>query len=199
MTTSNSHQNAPQTDPRVEAYTQYRDTLIQHLFVSKALRFLNRVESLEGTADPALRARSEARRQRLTERLAKLRTILARFRSSPLTDYRKKNTGPVLSGGSGAAAASCVAPWLPTTQTDAAPLVNVNGLPMMGAVDVLGNPYGVTTDSLADSGMASTTDDWLSSRDMAPAVNVNGLPMVGATDIHGNAYGTTTFDTGHGF
>lgn len=196
MTTPSSHQNTPQTDPRVEAYTQYRDTLIQHLFVSKALRFLCQVESLEGTADPALRACSEARRQRLTDRLAKLRTILAGFRSSPLTDYRKKNTGrPLSTGGNGAAAASSVAAWLPTIQTDAVPLVNVNGLPMMGAVDVLGNPYGVTTDSLA-----STADDWLSSgEDMAPAVNVNGLPMVGATDIHGNTYGTTTFDADHGF
>ncbi len=195
MTTPNSHQNAPQTDPRVEAYTHYRDTLIRHLFVSKALRFLRQVENLEGTADPALRAHSEARRQRLTDRLAKLRTILAGFRSNPLTDYRKKNAGPVRSGGSGTAATSSVAAWLPTTQTDAAPLVNVNGLPMMGAVDVLGNPYGVTTaDSLA------TTDDWLSSGDdMAPAVNVNGLPMAGGVDVHGNAYGTTTFDAGYGF
>lgn len=195
MTTPSSHQNAPQTDPRVEAYTQYRDTLIQHLFVSKALRFLRQVENLEGTADPALRAPSEARRQRLTDRLAKLRTILAGFRSSLLTDCRKKNTGPVRTGGNGAMAATSVAPWLPTAPTDAAPLVNVNGLPMMGAVDVLGNPYGVTTaDSLA------TTDDWLSSgNEMAPAVNVNGLPMAGTTDIHGNAYGTTTFDAGHGF
>lgn len=194
MTTPSSHQNAPQTDPRVDAYTQYRDTLIQHLFVSKALRFLRQVENLEGTVDPALRAHSEARRQHLTDRLAKLRTSLAGFRSSPLTDYRKKNTGPLRTGGNGAAASTSVAAWLPTTQTVAAPLVNVNGLPMMGAVDVLSNTYGVTT---ADS--LTTTDDWLTSNDMAPTVNVNGLPMVGATDIYGNAYGTTIFDAGHGF
>lgn len=189
MTTPSSHQNTPQTEPRVEAYTQYRDTLIQHLFVSKALRFLNRVESLEGTTDSALRAHSEARCHRLTEQLAKLRTALAGFRSNPLTDYRKKNAGPVRTGGNGAMAATSVAPWLPTTQTDAAaaPLVNVNGLPMVGSVDVHGNPYGVTT------------DDWLSSGDMAPAVNVNGLPMSGGVDIHGNTYGTTTFDAGPGF
>lgn len=191
MTTLSSHQSGPQT----EAYTQYCDTLIQHLFVSKALRFLRQVENLEGTADPALRFCSEARFQRLAERLAKLRTVLAGFRSNPLTDYRKKNTGPVRTGGNGAAAATSVAAWLPATQTDAAaPLVNVNGLPMMGAVDVRGNLYGATTDSLA------TTDDWLSSGDdMAPAVNVNGLPMVGVADIHGNAYGTTTLDADHGF
>lgn len=190
MTTLSSHQNGPQA----EAYTQYCDTLIQHLFVSKALRFLRQVENLEGTADPALRFCSEARFQRLAERLAKLRTVLAGFRSNPLTDYRKKNTGPVRTGGNGAAAASSVAAWLHTTQTNIAPLVNVNGLPMLGAVDVLGNPYCVTPDSLA------TTDDWWSSGDdMAPAVNVNGLPMAGGVDVHGNAYGTTTFDAGAGF
>ena len=50
--------------------------------------------------------------------------------------------------------------------------LNTNGLPMVGSVDVCGNPYGTTGTHIT---------------------NVNGLPMVGAVDIMGNPFG----DSGH--
>lgn len=46
---------------------------------------------------------------------------------------------------------------------------NVNGLPMMGYVDVNGNPIGAV--------------------DTHP-VNVNGMPMAGGIDVLGNSFGT---------
>lgn len=53
-----------------------------------------------------------------------------------------------------------------------------NGLPMMGGVDIEGNPYGTDSGSLgSDLG------------DINPA---NGLPMVGGVDIEGNPFGTNS-------
>lgn len=204
MTTPSSHQAPQKTDPRVEAYTRYRDTLIQYLFASKAQRYLRQLESLEGSSNRALRTRFDDRSQRLTDRLAKLQAALNGFRNNPLTDYRKASAGSVRAGGCNAAsmaAAACSATaWLPPAENGATPSVNVNGLPMIGAVDVHGNPYGSTTFD-GGQGFATASDgEWLlsSDSDTAPTTNINGLPMVGAVDIHGNAFGTNTFDGGHG-
>lgn len=54
------------------------------------------------------------------------------------------------------------------TSHDVAQL-NANGLPMMGGVDVNGNPLGAVDTHL---------------------VNVNGLPMIGGVDAFGNSFGT---------
>lgn len=63
--------------------------------------------------------------------------------------------------------------------------VNIDGSPMVGSVDIHGNPYGVTNSpfSLAETGNNLLGD--------AAAFNVDGSPMMGAVDIHGHPYGVT--------
>lgn len=94
-----------------------------------------------------------------------------------------------------------------------APSVNIDGTPMMGAVDINGNPYGVTQ-SLNDPNDISRIDDTSSGLDpfehgthssdpfehniqgsdpFEHLVNIDGTPMCGDTDIHGNPYGVTDF------
>lgn len=184
---------------RVEAYTQYRDLLIQYLFVSKARHYLRQVENLDGTSDPALRFRSEGRFQRLTERLAKLDAALVGLMNNPLIDRRKMRAGSVRVGRY--SAVSAMAPTSGTagphsTDSVTPPPVNINGLPMVGAVDVHGNPYGSTAFD-GGNGLSAGADDGLSSFD-APSTNINGLPMFGGVDVHGNTFGSTSFDGGPG-
>jgi hypothetical protein len=54
-------------------------------------------------------------------------------------------------------------------QSNACTPPNANGLPMMGGVDVNGNPFGAVDTHL---------------------VNINGLPMAGGVDVLGNSFGT---------
>jgi len=59
--------------------------------------------------------------------------------------------------------------WLTTSGFGHQPSCNIDGTPMLGAIDINGNPHGVTT----------------------PACNIDGTPMVGWVDIHGHPYGVT--------
>jgi hypothetical protein len=59
--------------------------------------------------------------------------------------------------------------WLTPGLSDNEPAFNIDGTPMLGAFDIHGNPYGVTS----------------------PTVNVDGTPMVGSVDMHGHPYGVT--------
>lgn len=67
---------------------------------------------------------------------------------------------------------------------------NIDGSPMMGSVDIHGNPYGFTK-----------TDDSFSSwlMDSGPMVNIDGSPMMGDIDIHGNPFGVTDDHSFGGF
>ena len=56
------------------------------------------------------------------------------------------------------------------------PTVNIDGTPMVGGVDINGNPFGITS-SIFDN---------------HPSVNIDGTPMVGSVDINGNSYGVTS-------
>lgn len=184
---------------RLEAYTQYRDLLIQYLFVSKARHYLRQVENLEGTSDPALRFRSEGRFQRLTERLAQLDAALVDLMNNPLIDHRNTRAGLVRVGGYRAASTAAATPratGLHSSDSVTPPPVNINGLPMVGAVDVHGNPYGSTTFD-GGNGFSTGADDGLPAFD-APSTNINGLPMFGGVDVHGNTFGSTSFDGGPG-
>lgn len=135
----------------MEAYSQYRDTLIAYLFVSKALRYLAQIENLGGLPAGAARQPFEGRVQRLTERKVKLDAALARLMNSPLIDHHNKKHrstytghtyGNVYStaGGNDFAAYDDTPSWVAPTL----PMTNVNGLPMVGQVDIHGNPYGST-------------------------------------------------------
>lgn len=59
--------------------------------------------------------------------------------------------------------------WLGLGSSDSASVNPANGLPMVGALDVEGNPYGVdssaASDSLLDEEMFSSTADYFSSSD----------------------------------
>lgn len=135
---------------KAQASMRYRDALAQYVLVAKALRLLRSVENLEGTADRAMRAQFEARFQRLTDRLGVLATAIKGFRADPLTQLREPKAAarpvpitasygiPVASGY--AAADESVA----HTAIGTTPVVNIDGQPMMGSVDVQGKPYGVT-------------------------------------------------------
>jgi hypothetical protein len=59
--------------------------------------------------------------------------------------------------------------WLTPGHSGNEPAFNIDGTPMLGAFDIHGNPYGVTS----------------------PTVNVDGTPMVGSVDIRGHQYGVT--------
>ena len=58
------------------------------------------------------------------------------------------------------------------------PSMNIDGTPMVGNVDIHGNPFGVTQTPF-------------SSADSDPAFNIDGSPMMGSVDIHGNPFGVT--------
>jgi hypothetical protein len=60
-----------------------------------------------------------------------------------------------------------------------------NGLPMIGAIDIEGNPFG--TDTVHETNDNIFEDS--SGIDINPA---NGLPMLDSIDIEGNVYGTDT-------
>ncbi len=135
---------------RVEAYSQYRDTLIAYLFVSKALRYLTQIENL-GSMPAEARKPFEDRMQRLTNRRTTLGAALAHFMNNPLIDHhsaksRSTYTGHAYGNSYGAAGRSTFAAdedemsWSAPTP----PMTNVNGLPMAGHVDIHGNPYGST-------------------------------------------------------
>ncbi|WP_186424952.1 hypothetical protein [Cupriavidus metallidurans] len=177
---------------RMEAYSQYRDMLIQYLFVSKAQRYLLQVENLERMSDQALRKRFKDRMQRLADRQVKLDAALAGLMSNPLIDHRTPRARS--SSTSGYRAASI--PAETSRSVAGQPSGNSVALPLLAeAVDAHGNPY--PADDGYDFATATGEEDWLIS--LAPSVNINGLPMVGHIDIHGNPFGSTTFDGGNGF
>lgn len=141
------------TAARLEALSQYRDTLIQALFVSKARRYLRDIETIETVKDPMLRKQFEDRRRRLAERQVELNDTLARLSNDPLLLPRKAgmHTGGTYTdsiyrsqdGGTGQndfVVAADEGHW----DVTCTPPTNVNGLPMVGCVDVHGNPYGTT-------------------------------------------------------
>lgn len=61
---------------------------------------------------------------------------------------------------------------------DFSPTMNVDGTPMMGNVDINGNPFGAT------STLSSGFDE--------PAFNIDGTMMMGDFDTNGNPYGVTS-------
>lgn len=65
--------------------------------------------------------------------------------------------------------------------------VNIDGSPMVGLVDINGNPYGVANVSAYEAS-SSFMDDG------GPFVNIDGTPMCGDIDMHGNPYGVTSDD-----
>ncbi|MDO3515178.1 hypothetical protein Q3P06_25160 [Ralstonia pseudosolanacearum] len=143
---STTQQNAA-TTARVQALSQYRDTLIQALFVSKARRYLRDIETIETVKDPVLRKQFEDRRRRLAERQVELNDALARMSSDPLLYSRNARThtgGNYGSQYSGAGGSGIVAVDDGRWEVSCTPPTNVNGLPMVGCVDVHGNPYGTT-------------------------------------------------------
>lgn len=180
------------TAVRIEAYSQYRDMLIQYLFVLKAQRYLLQVENLERMSDQVLRKRFTDRMQRLADRQAKLDAALAGLMSNPLIDHR--NTRARSTRTSGYCAVGI--PAAPSRSVAGMPSGNNVALPLVAeAVDAHGNPY--PADGGNDFATATGEEGWLISS--APSTNINGLPMVGSVDIHGNPYGSTTFDGGNGF
>lgn len=190
MPSVNDHSDA--TIARVEAYSQYRNMLIQYLFVSKAQRYLLQVENLELMPDQALRKRFKDRMQRLADRQAKLDAALTSLMSNPLIDHRNSRSR------SSRASRYCAASIPAATSSAVAgrPSASIGTTQLAaGAVDAYGNPYPV--DDGYDFGAATGEEDWLISS--APSTNINGLPMVGTVDIHGNPYGSTTFDGGNAF
>ncbi|MDO3535943.1 hypothetical protein [Ralstonia pseudosolanacearum] len=177
---------------RMEAYSQYRDMLIQYLFVSKAQRYLLQVENLERMSDQALRKRFKDRMQRLADRQAKLDAALVGLMSNPLIDHR--NTRACSTRTSEYCAASI--PAAPSRSVAGQPSGNSVALPLMAeAVDAHGDPH--PADGGNDFTKATGEEGWLISS--VPSTNINGLPMVGSVDIHGNPYGSTAFDGGNGF
>lgn len=177
---------------RMEAYSQYRDMLIQYLFVSRAQRYLLQVENLERMSDQALRKRFKDRMQRLADRQAKLDAALVGLMSNPLIDHR--NTRARSTRTSGYCAASI--PAAPSRSVAREPSGNSVALPLMAeAVDAHGDPH--PADGGNDFAKATGEEGWLISS--VPSTNINGLPMVGSVDIHGNPYGSTAFDGGNGF
>ncbi|MFL9948929.1 hypothetical protein PQR68_23335 [Paraburkholderia agricolaris] len=157
---------------QMEAYSQYRDALIQYLFLAKARQYLRQLENLEGTSDRALRKRFEDRFQRLTDRQAKLDDILVGFMNNPLISHRHTRNRTARSGNSHAAGAPVAAE----------------------AAAAHANPHGAAPPDSGHSFAAEMgTDDW--PFPSCPSTNINGLPMVGNVDIHGNPYGSTAFDS----
>lgn len=80
------------------------------------------------------------------------------------------------------------------------PAFNVDGTPMMGSVDINGNPYGVTKGMFEPMVGVHDSDgipDIIAMNFLEPTVNIDGTPMVGAVDINGNAYGVTDSFSAH--
>lgn len=166
------------TARQIEAYSQYRDALIQYLFLAKARQYLRQVESLDGTSDRALRKRFEDRFQRLSDRQAKLQIVLIGFGNNPLITHRKNGSRTIHATNQQVTGVSTAAG---TTGTD-------------------GISYGIAAfDSGHRFATDTSVDDWQFSPDSLPSTNINGLPMVGNVDIHGNHYGSTAFDSNNGF
>lgn len=145
------------TAARIATYELYRDTLIQYLFVSRARHYLAEIENIDLlSADQ--RKPFEDRRQRLAKRQAKLDAELVSLMNSSLINHRSTQNHVGYAGGtygnaySAAAENDCSeaadeASWLAPT----APTTNINGLPMVGHVDINGNPYGSTSFDNNDS------------------------------------------------
>lgn len=136
---------------KAQASMHYRDALAQYLLVAKALRLLRNVENLEGTADRAMRAKFEARFQRLTDRLCRLATAIKGFRADPLTQLSEpkaavRSVSIATSYGMPVDCGYAVDEPITHPGAGTAPMVNINGLPMVGSIDMQGNPYGVTSD-----------------------------------------------------
>ncbi|NKA35764.1 hypothetical protein GO300_03821 [Ralstonia solanacearum] len=155
------------TAARVHALSEYRDALIRARLVSKARRYLRQVEHLESVTDPALREQFEERWAHLDGRQSRLDDILAELRSNPLVAPRKPHARAPLSTGHGAvstrASAGSAVTEVPAANHGAGiahefasfaddedwsvpctPSTNINGLPMVGCIDIHGNPYGFT-------------------------------------------------------
>jgi hypothetical protein len=166
------------TARQIDAYSQYRDALIQYLFLAKARQYLGQVESLEGTSDRTLRKRFEDRFQHLKDRQARLEVVLLGFMNNPLITHRK-NCGLTIHAAN----------------------QRVMSVPMaaetMGADGI---SYGVASFDTGHGFATDTSvDEWQFSPDPSPPTNINGLPMIGNVDIHGNPYGSTAFDSNSGF
>lgn len=74
------------------------------------------------------------------------------------------------------------------------PAVNIDGTPMMGSVDIHGNPFGVTS-------REDTHDRYWNN---GPSTSMDGPSMgIGFSDIHGNSHGISnmggTDNTFHSF
>lgn len=166
------------TARQMVAYSQYRNALIQYLFLAKARQYLGQVESVAGTSDRTLRKRFEDRFQRLTDRQARLEVVLSGFMNSPLITHRKNPSRTIHAGNQ-----------------------RVTSVPMAAeTTDTAGISYGVAAFDSGHGFVADTTvDDWQFSPDPSPSTNINGLPMIGNVDIHGNPYGSTAFDSNNGF
>lgn len=67
------------------------------------------------------------------------------------------------------------------------PSVNIDGSPMVGDVDINGNPYGIT----------GSLGGGLDVDPSQPVVNIDGTPMLGSLDLHGRPYGITDSWSSH--
>jgi hypothetical protein len=166
------------TERQIDAYSQYRDALIQYLFLAKARQYLGQVESVAGTSDRTLRKRFEDRFQRLTDRQARLAVVLSGFMNNPLITHRKNRSRTIHAGNQHVTCAPMAAE---TTGTD--------GISYGAAAFDSGHRFAADT----------SADDSQFSSHPSPSTNINGLPMIGNVDIHGNPYGSTAFDTNNGF
>lgn len=166
------------TARQMDAYSQYRDALIQYLFLAKARQYLGQVESVAGITDRTLRQRFEDRFQRLTDRQARLEVVLSGFMNNPLITHRTNRSRTIHAG---------------NQQLTSVPIAAEN-------TDTDGISYGVAAfDSGHRFATSPSVDDWQFSPDPSPSTNINGLPMTGNVDIHGNPYGSTAFDSNYGF
>ena len=79
--------------------------------------------------------------------------------------------------------------------TTASEINPASGLPMVGGVDIHGNPFGTNLHShwLDDSPGRKFGSDSSTALAINPA---SGLPMVGGVDIHGDPFGTN-FHSNH--
>lgn len=97
-------------------------------------------------------------------------------RSTEKVFNKKNNFAASALAASGIAAASTFDD--DDTDMQTGPVVNIDGTPMIGNMDINGNPYGVTSREMFDG----------------LSVNIDGSPMFDGIDIHGNPFGMTSHD-----
>ena len=154
MKTPNSTDNRTNeaAETSMFVHEHYRATLALSFFANKAMDYLKEVERLPETSDAATRSRYEARFERLGRLAHVCADIIAKRRNHPHVIAQKKAmerasashsyatshaTAGYFSGNSGSAHTD-------GTSSVAAHMFNINGMPMVGATDIYGNPFGTT-------------------------------------------------------